>query len=561
MSDDTKLDLESSIESLEHPEEPHDPHELPGASPGPRRTPRFSIVWVVPILAALAGAILLIRALVDRGPTITISFETAEGLEAGKTEVRYKNVVVGRVSAIALSDDHSRVTATVDVTRNAAKLAVADSQFWVERPRVALSGVSGISTLLSGAYIGVDIGVETAQRKAFVGLERPPAFLRDQRGRLFALTSPDAGSLSAGSPVYYRRVQVGAVSGTELGPDNRTILLHVFVRAPYDKLVTRNARFWNASGVDLTVGPEGLKLNTESLATVVAGGIAFQTFDDSPDGPPAEGTVYELYEDRVAASAQRLTTPVMAHMTFEDSVRGLAVGTPVELRGVTLGKVSALSLQLDPSTKTFRTEVVATLYPDRMGPAYETLRAMDEKAGRSIQGGLQVLVDERDMHAQLRSANPFIGQTYVALDFFPASHAKSAARGPDYVGIPTEHATMDDLEKGVRDIIKKLDSIPFGEIGVSLRDTLRSASSVVAQLDKFIAPEARKIFEAAQRAIRSLEENVAAPDSELQTSTRATLSQIERAAGALRALSEFLEQHPESLLRGRDAPKEPKGAR
>ena len=561
MNDETVLDVDARVQSKRRPEEPRDPHELPTAKHGPSRGPRMSIVWIVPVLAALVGAILLIRSLIDRGPTITITFETAEGLEAGKTEVRYKNVVVGRVSSINLAKDHTHIIATVDVTRNAASVAVDDSRFWVERPRVDMSGVSGINTLLSGAYIGVDIGASAAKRRAFVGLEHPPAFLRDQRGKFFSLVSTDAGSLAAGSPVYYRRVQVGAVSSTELAPDNKTIIILVFVHAPYDTLVTTNVRFWNASGVDLTVGPDGLKLNTQSLATVIAGGIAFQAFDDAPGGLPLEGTKFELFEDRVAAAAPALTMPVLAHMTFGESARGIAVGTPVDLRGISLGKVTTVSLQLDPTTKKFRTDVVATLYPDRMGPAYETLRDLEAKDGRTIKDGLQMLVDERSMHAQLRTSNPFIGQPYIALDFFPGSLRNQAARGTDFVGIPTEHATLDDLEKGVRDIIKKLDSIPFGEIGANLRDTLKSASSVVAQLDKYITPEARKIFESAQRAIRSLEENVAAPDSELQSNTRATLTQIERAAASLRALTEFLEQHPESLLRGRAEPQEPKGAR
>jgi paraquat-inducible protein B len=251
-------------------------------APEPRRDgrKRLALIWLVPLIAALAGLALVVRAWLQTGPTITITFDTAESLEDGATEVRYKDVVVGKVSSIQLRDDDSGVVVEVELTPDAKRIAVKDSRFWVVRPRIGIGGVSGINTLLSGAYIGVDVGTATESQRDFVGLEKPPAVTHDQKGRQFTLTTMDAGSVTIGAPVYYRRVAVGRIVDAALDEDGKRITVRVFIDAPYDRFVTSGVRFWNAGGVDLAVSSEGLKLNTQSLATVLAGGIAFQAIDE-----------------------------------------------------------------------------------------------------------------------------------------------------------------------------------------------------------------------------------------------------------------------------------------
>lgn len=280
--------------------EPHDPNESAAPEPGPlpppggsaappeipaavaeplvtRKNPaRLSLVWIVPLLAVVIGASLLINSLLQSGPHVVIEFRSAEGLEPGKTEVRFKEVTVGRVDTVTLSEDRKRVLVGVRLDRSMANIAVEDTHFWVVRPRVGTAGISGLNTLLSGSYIGVDAGASPKTSDHFVGLEVPPFVLRGEAGRSFVLRANDLGSLDVGSPVYYRRTRVGRVVGYALDPKNDALTVQIFIESPYEPLVTQQARFWNASGLDLTLNASGLTLNTQTLTSVIAGGIAFE---------------------------------------------------------------------------------------------------------------------------------------------------------------------------------------------------------------------------------------------------------------------------------------------
>ena len=259
------------------PQGPELPPDLPPDLPEPIATPRSgwlpSLVWLVPLVAALVGIALVAKSVIDRGPTITISFSTAEGLEPGKTKVKYKDVDIGSVKTIRLSRDHTRVLVSVQLTKEADDFAVEDTRFWIVRPRIGTSGVTGLGTLLSGAYIGVDAGRSHESQSDFVGLEKPPAVTGDQKGRRFSLHGASLGSIDIGSPVYYRRVQVGQVVGFALDRDGTGVSIDVFVDSPYDQYVGLDSRWWHASGVDLRLDSSGLKLNTQSLATVIIGEI------------------------------------------------------------------------------------------------------------------------------------------------------------------------------------------------------------------------------------------------------------------------------------------------
>ncbi|MES1153321.1 MAG: MlaD family protein, partial [Rhodanobacter sp.] len=275
-----------------------------------RRRFNASLIWLIPALAALVGLSLVISNWLQAGPQITISFQSAEGLEAGKTPVKYKNVVIGRVNKIHLSGDRSHVLVNVALEKSAESFASKDTRFWVVRPRIGLGGVSGIDTLLSGAFIGADVGDSNEYEDEFKGLEAPPPVNHGAPGRSFTLHSDDLGSLDIGSPVYYRRIQVGRVASYQLDKDGKGVSLQIFVDGPNDRFVTRSSRFWNASGVDVSIGANGLKLNTQSLATVLAGGVAFQDPPGPHDSTPApEDNEYKLFGDQATAMAPPDGTP------------------------------------------------------------------------------------------------------------------------------------------------------------------------------------------------------------------------------------------------------------
>ena len=535
------------------------PDDLP--EPELRRQHRwsFSLIWLVPIVAALAALVLVLRTYFEAGPTINITFQTAEGLEAGKTEVRYKDVVVGKVKHITLSRDHSQVIAIVNLDKDAATLAVADSRFWVERPRIGISGISGIETLLSGAYIGVDIGASEEEKKNFVGLEKPPSVTRDMKGKLFMLHTEDAGSLGSGSPVYYHRIAVGKVVASNLDEDGKHVTVEVFVDAPHDRLVTTNTRFWNASGIDLSLNASGLKVNTQSIATVIAGGVAFQPYNDQNIGAPAvDKADFHLFADQGAALAAPDGLALRILMHFEQAVRGLSTGAPVDFHGIAFGTVNSIELQFDPEKKSFYTDVVADVYPDRLGAAIRSMRAL-EKTTQTTSGQMWGRMVERGLRAQLHSGNLITGQLYIVLDFVknPPRVAFDGEAKP--LVIPTAPGGMEQLQEQLQSIVAKLDQIPFDQIGQNLNATLKSANSLLTQLDKEIAPEAKATLRDAQHAMQALDQSLASPDAPLQVDARQTLEEVNRAAASFRSLADYLEQHPESLIRGKSADQEPAG--
>lgn len=532
---------------------PPDNAELPQPVVKHRRF-NASLIWLVPALAALVGLSLVVSNWLQAGPQITISFQSAEGLDAGKTPVKYKNVVIGRVNKIRLSSDRSHVLVNVALEKSAEGFATRDTRYWVVRPRIGLGGVSGIDTLLSGAFIGADVGDSTDYEDEFKGLELPPAVNHGAPGRSFVLHSDDLGSLDIGSPVYYRRIQVGRVASYELDKDGKGVSLRIFVDGPNDKFVTRSSRFWNASGVDVSIGANGLKLNTQSLATVLAGGVAFQDPPGPHDSTPApEDNAYTLFGDQAAAMAPPDGTPRYIRMRFEQSVRGLAVDAPVEFLGLNIGKVVSVRLDYDEQKQRFPVVVGAVIYPQRLGAAYDKLEALAKAHGENPDlSQLMGHLVEHGLRAQARTGNLLTGQLYVALDFIPKT--PKVAFDPDAkpLTIPTVTGSFDKLQEQMAGIVDKLAKVPFDSIGQNLDQTLAGLNRTLKQVNGQTLPALSDTLHGVQRTMGTANEALAG-DSPLQQNLGATLEQLQRMARSLRVLTDYLGGHPEALVRGRQA--------
>lgn len=532
---------------------PSSPPPVP--DPVRRRRARWlpSVVWLIPIVAAVVGLSLLARTLSERGPDIQVTFRTAEGLVPGKTPVRYKDVDIGLVKSVRLAADRSYVVANIALTKDAEGFAVKDSRFWVVRPRLAVSGVSGLETLLSGSYVGVDAGKSEEEVSVFTGLEEPPVVTTDSSGKQFVLRAADLGSLDIGSPVYYRRVQVGQVVAYQLEPNGRDITLRVFVNKPYDTLVTADTRFWHASGVDLKLDAGGFKLSTQSLVTVLLGGVAFQAPDDSPARDPvAENTQFLLAGDQTEAmrAADELA-PTLAVLNFDQSVRGLSPGAPVDFRGVVVGQVRSIGIDYVRETRSFRLPVVVELYPARMGFKLDDVE--NQQRARVI---VENMI-KRGFRAQLRTGNLLTGQLYVALDFFPKAGPANVNLDAPIAELPTTAGALDELQAKLGDIVTKLGKVPFDEIGQDLRKTVASLNTTLASADKLVrqlqgdvAPEVLAALQDARKTLNAANGTLSS-DAPLQQDTRRMMQELTRTAVSLRALTDYLERHPEALLRGK----------
>jgi paraquat-inducible protein B len=533
------------------------PAPAPAASPPNPITRKWhgpSLVWLVPIVALAVGVALLIRAVLSTGPQVTIDFHSANGLRPGKTEVRYKEVVVGRVEAVTLSEKRDHVQATVRLDRSVANIAVEDTRFWVVRPRIDTAGVSGIETLFSGAYIGVDAGESTKQKRHFTGLENPPFVLRGEPGRGFVLRTEDLGSLDVGSPILYKRNRVGRVVGYNLDPLVDELWVQVFIEAPYDKLVNNQTRFWNASGVEVSLNSSGLKVDTQTLASVISGGISFERPQGTQGLPPSpDGSRFKLFTDRKAALAPPDGPPLRVRMVFDQSVRGLDIDAPVDFLGIEIGAIKAIRLDYDGRRKRFPVEVEAEIYPTRLGTVRDSMRQEGDDDKRRDTTLLQRLV-QNGLRAQARTGNLLTGQMYVALDFPGKVNKAELDTSTAIPAIPTVPGTLADVQPQIAEIVAKVNKVPFDEIGRNLNDTLSQARMAIEQL----RPEAQASLADVRRTLQSVQETLQRADRSLfdptapiQRNAEQTMHDLQRAAQSLRTLADYLQRHPESLLRGK----------
>ena len=520
----------------------------PSAPSVVRRHWSVSLVWLVPILAGLIGIGMMAHAWLSEGPEITIRFNTAAGLEAGKTSVKYKDVIVGSVTRIALSPDDTHVLATVALDKSAERLTAQDTRFWVVRPRIGVGGVSGFDTLLSGAYIAVDAGQSDDYVKAFTGLETPPTVVSDTPGKTYVLQAADLGSLSIGSPLYYRSIQVGQVEGFQLSDDGQSVQVQVFVSAPYDRFVNTDSRFWNASGVDVSVSADGLKLNTESVATILAGGIAFGSPPRSNGEPALANATYTLHKDIQMAMAPPDGPALYVKLRFEQSMRGLATGAPVQFSGMDFGRVVSIALDYDAKSETFPTMVGILIYPQRLGDVLERLPNARGTGEERAAAFLPSMV-EHGLRAQARTANLLTGQLYISLDFIANTPRVAFDANARPIMLPTVNGAFDQLQEQMASIVGKINKIPLESIGRNLDTSLAELNRTLKQVNSQVLPATTQTMEQAQQTLNSAQQSLL-EESPLQRNLNQTLQELGRTVRSLRSVTDMLGDQPESLIRG-----------
>ena len=536
----------------------------------PRRKGRLSIVWIIPLLAAAVAVGIAVQRIRTEGPTITILFRAAAGIQEGKTFVKYKDVEIGKVTAVQLADQFSKVAVTVQVDRSAAGLLVDDTRFWIVEPRVTLSGVSGLGTLLSGNYIGIQPGKSKKERRQFVGLDTPPA-ITDQPGRRFVLKAPDLGSIGIGAPLYFRRLKVGEVASYALAADGSGVDITVFVFTPFEQYVTPETRFWDASGIDVSLTADGLNVRTQSLVSLLAGGVAFDvpSFLSAAD-PAEEDAVFTLFGNQ--ASALKQPDPVARrYVIYTDSLDGLQVGAPVKILGVRAGEVAELGLTLDPETRAFRPRLLITFFPERLiaqlTPGQEALGRALVNAGEEERIKLvRHQIEDLGLRVQLRTGNLLTGERFVALDYDPKAPKPKIDWTQDPLELPATPSGLTDLESKasdildqVHDILAKVDALPLKAIGQKLDSALKDLDQLLKNADAKTLPELNKTLAGlrsavtvAERVLKDSDQSLLNGNSAAQQELHAALIEITRAARAVRVLSDYLERNPSALIRGKD---------
>jgi paraquat-inducible protein B len=511
-------------------------------------------VWLIPVVAALIGGYLTVQAILSRGPTITIAFHNAEGLEAGKTRIKYRDVDIGEVTSVKVSEDRKSIIATAQISKEAEPYLTSDSRFWIVRPRIAGGSVSGLGTLLSGAYIGMDAGRSKTSSQRFTGLDVPPIITGDLPGRQFVLKSADLGSLDIGAPVYFRRVSVGQVVAYALDKSGQGLDLTVFINAPYDRFVVPDTRFWHASGVDLSISANGLKVNTQSLTAIALGGIAFESPSSGENAQPAAaGAVFGLAETRDVAmrTADHEVYPI--RLKFQQSVRGLSVGAPVDFRGIVIGEVTAIGLEQDKARKDFNMLVDVRIFPSRLLAMSSNL---DKDRSLRQQLSLKQMVTN-GLRAQLRSGSLITGQLFVALDFFRDAKPAQLGHEQDMDVMPTIPGDLEELQAMMQRIARKLDKMPLESISAGLdqsvhelRAMLATTRQLMGNIDDKMLPQATQTLDKLQKTLDDTQQVLQA-NSPLQQDMRNAALEVSETARSVRALVDYLDRHPEALIRGK----------
>ena len=538
---------------------------------------RLPLIWAIPVVTLIVGVWLAWSTISQRGPLITVTFETAEGLQANQSHVRHKDVDMGVVQKISLTADRKRVAVTIRMNSEAQPLLTDGAEFWVVRPRFFAGAISGLQTLFSGSYIDLLPAAEgAAPKRDFVGLENPPVLQSDVPGRTFLLQAKRIGSLNLGSPILFRDLEVGEVLGWDVGEMARDITVHVFVRAPFDKYVMDDTRFWNASGAKVGLSANGLQLQLESLRAVVLGAIAFDTPDNSTvtQESPADNP-FPLYEDKDAADAASYKRSVPFIANFTGSVSGLAAGSPVTLRGLKIGEVSSVSLAYDRALDNVLVPVHFTLEPERIA-------MLDLPTGGSLDARLQELV-KRGLRVKLESGNILTGQKQLAMDVYKNAGPDELSKQGDAYVIPTMGAGADDVATAATNLVNRLNAIPFESIGnnldqtlagvnslvndkqlkdtvTELRSTLASTQSLVNNLNHNLSPALQRlpaIANGLESSVQRVDKLIASlqggygDDSRFNRDVGRMMSQLSDAARSIRVLADLLSRHPEALIRGR----------
>ncbi len=557
------------------------------------RSKSISLVWIVPLIALFAGGWLAFKVLSDKGPEIMISFSSAEGLEVGKTRVRYKDVDVGKVKKIQLDSNLEKVIVTVELSKTIGQHLNENSNFWAVRPRISAQGISGLSTLISGVYIVMDPGeADMGDRpKIYIGLEEPPQIASSTEGKTFYLKTSQLGSLDIGAPIYYRQIQVGEVVHYKLHESGKHVNLNIFIHTPYDKLVQKNSRFWNSSGFDLSLGADGIQAHMESLTALMSGGIAFDTPRNLTTGTPAnEHQEYYLYPNISSINEEAPSLKLEYVLYFDETLKGLSVGAPLDFRGTTVGKLLDKETRIDPISLNVQTPVLVELYPERLSLQDDAIEPTEIIEGMVANG----------LKASLKTGNLLTGQMYIELDFDEKGKPGVIQHTGYYPKFPTAPGQLGQLTRSISSIASKLENMPLDEVVTNLNETilefkklvsipenkksLQNLEKMLAEINKTsqkfgqladqfspVSHKLNKALGAADKTLVTTEETMKqvgvtlnnmnvtlsetassfSEDSQFHYKLRILLEELTEASRSLNALVDTLQRKPDALIFGK----------
>lgn len=518
---------------------------------------RLSPIWIVPIVAVIIGIWLVYDNYSSRGTLVTLNMESAEGIEAGSTLIRSRNVEIGRVQSVRLSDDLSHAVMTARIQPEAETMLREDSRFWVVKPRIGREGISGLGTVLSGAYIQLEPGRSEEPRREFQVSDVPPVAPAGQAGLQISLVSQLGNSLRVGDPVSYQGYTVGRVEDTRFEPESRTMHHQVFIEEPYAQLVTDSTRFWASSGVDFRLDADGVRVNVESLEALLGGGVTFGVPEDLPMGRPVEPNAsFSLYADEDSAREGTFNRYLEYVLLVDDTVRGLSRGAPVEFRGVRMGSVAAVPWNFtapQPDSRAqFAIPVLIRIEPQRLGieNADVDLEVWEERFQRMFGMGLR---------ASLKNGNLLTGALFVDLNFQRDLAGEYVAESfSERTVFPTVAGGFAQIQAQVTNLLDKLNSLEVEPLLAGLDRNLQASESVLNEVREVSAsmnqllndPDTQAIggnLNATLDELRNTLQGVS-PSSPAYQELTTAIQRLDRLMRDLQPLTRTLNENPRALL-------------
>ncbi len=523
----------------------HDETQQVHAQVNVKKSRSISVVWFIPILALALGAWLVYKNQHDKGPLVTITFDTATGLEAGKTEIKYKDVALGVVDTISISDDFSGVIVSARMSKETEPYLNENTKFWVVKPRVGLGGVTGLNTLISGAYIGIDSSEDGKPTKSFIGLKHPPPREHSVAGASIRLESDNPGSLREGSPIYFKQFPVGQIDSIELSDDFSNVDIRGFIEAPYDVLINQNTNFWNISGISAELSANGIAVKLQSIESLISGGIAF----DSPIvreniAFDASDVVFRLYDDKGSVGQVNYGDKKYFILNFEQSIRGLSVGAPVDYRGIEIGRVVSIDIQYDDDRDEVQIPVLVEIEPGWAGLDSDDKITSAEQDLEKFQETI-----DQGFRAKLQTGNFLTGQLFISVDFFPDAEAVRTRFFNGYPEIPTVSTDLGEITNNLSEILEKVNKLEIEKLVDNLNLVVTDLRNLLDENDGKIV----KVLDSVDRTLADSRKLMQGLDEDSITryELNTLFKEMQEAARSVRTLVETIEGNPSSVIFGK----------
>ncbi len=547
---------------------PLDSNDLEVAVAEVRHLPRISKVWFIPIVAVLIGSWMIYQTRANLGPLITIYFETAEGIDINKTSIKLRDITIGKVVDLQLNDEFDGIKITARLEKNTEKLLKVDTEFWVVKPRIGNGGISGLSTLLSGAYIELSPGVLKESKGDFVGLENPPVTALGTPGLYITLDSSSHSALAIGDPVIFRGIQVGRIEYVHFNVDERTVYYDTFIESPYDKLVTSNTRFWNISGLGFDLSADGIQVQVGSIETLMGGGVTFDVPENLPKGEIiTERAFFTIYATKKDVLLKQFKNAQQFILLFSQSIRGLSPGAPVEYKGVRIGSVVRTDIDypdmgnlLDKKTLI---PILIEIEPARMG-----LKDIPEEVAKVKSAVMQMIAN--GLHGFISSGSLLTGSKYIEIQYVSDTMVPEQIYS-GYQVIPTAASELDNLLEKLDSILGTIDNLSLGTLidnagGAmgEMKMAMENFSKVFVQVESILKrPESEHLISSLNQTLLSFDQLAKdfSGGSKTHQDIQNMITAMEKMVKELTPILSQINHQPNSLIFGgkRSDEVEPKG--